>query len=207
MPPNTTVNVNRVAHPYLDTAKLQEEYTDKMSFLLSLPSTTTKAPGEASKRPKTETPAAKPKSDNIERILVFTSNISKICSELQSMMVTINTFCECKDVETLIEQYQSDSLERHKGMAKHRHSLQVQRNSYAIPLQLLKMDSSKTQCEITLSTEVCTVFFAGTLYQESFMKCDGFLDYIMKTTNMRGLALQEEPQAPSSKPKPKKKPK
>ena len=199
MPANTTVNVNQVMHNYLDTSKLQDEYMDKMSFLLSLPKASTNVSGESSKRSKTEALSSKPKNDDIKHLLSFVGNVSKICNEMQSMMLTIDTFCECTDVEALIEKFYSDSMERHKGIAKHRHSLQVQRNSYAIPLQLLKLGPSKSQCEITLSTEVCTVFFAPILYQESFLKCDGLLDFIMKTTNMRGLALQEDLQTQNPK--------
>lgn len=205
MPANTIVNVNRATHTYLDTTKLQDEYVNKMSSLLFVPNASaSKGAGEANKRQKTEASGQKPKNDNLERIMSFTGNISRICSDMESLMATVNTFCECSDVEALIETYQKESIERHKGIAKHRHSLLVQRNSYAIPLQLLKLGPSKNNCKITLSAEVCTVFFSAALYKDSFMSCDTFLDFIMKTTNMQGLSMQIDPDQPGhAAPKPK----
>lgn len=199
MPINTTARINRSSYTYVNSSACQQEYIQKLSHLFGIQSHAAqdssrhkkrKNPGETMTDSDGNNTNQKDGVDNIERTMSMIGRIHDMTREFEEMFVCIKSFIDCKNVELAIENYQNKSKLGKNSFGRHRHVMSIQRNCYAIPIQLLELSSQDSICKIKLSEDRCTIVFASFLYQESFVTADKFLSIFMNVTNMKGVEFK-----------------
>jgi len=190
LPPNTSPNVIRNSHTLMDITANRQDFQKKVHEVMSIPSKTQNAVKRWTDKKSSEQNQQQ-ENTNVARLLEITSKVAKFTKEAEKLITNICVFCNCKNVENKIQKYYNKKNANVQSMKRQRQTISLLQNSYAIPIQLLCLQTHSEKCTITTSSAVSSMFFSGVLYEESVIPTHNFLELFMQNVDMKQLNVDK----------------
>jgi len=190
LPPNTSPNVIRNSHTLMDTTANRQDFQKKVHEIMSIPSKTQNTVKKSTDR-KSNEQNRQSENNNIQRMLEIANKVAKYTKEAEKLITIICVFCNCKNVENKIQKYYNKNIANGQRIKRQRQTISLLQNSYAIPIQLLGLQTHSEKCTITTSSTVSSIFFSGILYEESIVPPHNFLELFMQNVDMKQLKVDK----------------